>query len=138
MQNAFQGGLFTTGYLTASITQSPEWRALGDETLASLEAKLRAIFERFPSAQSPNEAQTEDDLIWPVLNALGWTASLRQQNLAPHGREDVPDGILFQDAAAKAKANKSREEWRRYEHGLTLVEFKALEAALGSPFGAQG
>ena len=29
MQNAFQGSLFTTGYLTTSITQSQDWRDLG-------------------------------------------------------------------------------------------------------------
>ena len=29
MQNAFQGSLFATGYLTTSITQSQDWRDLG-------------------------------------------------------------------------------------------------------------
>ena len=33
MQNAFQGSLFTTGYLTTSIVQSPEWSDLGDRSL---------------------------------------------------------------------------------------------------------
>ena len=79
--------------------------------------------------QTPNESQTEDDLIWPLLAALGWTASLRQQNLAPRGREDVPDGLLFKDAAAKAQANRTPEERRRYEFGLAVVESEAL----GSP-----
>ncbi|MGO9474661.1 MAG: Eco57I restriction-modification methylase domain-containing protein [Rhodomicrobium sp.] len=138
MQNAFQGSLFTTGYLTTSIAQSQEWRDLEDGDLDSLAAKLRGIFERFPSAQSPNEAQTENDLIWPVLDALNWTASLTQQNLAPHGREDVPDGILFQDAAAKTKANKLREEWRRYEHGLAIVESKRWKRPLDRRSGRKG
>ena len=52
--------------------------------------------------QSPNESQTEDDLIWPLLGVLGWTASLRQQNLAPRGREDVPDGLLVQGRRCKS------------------------------------
>ena len=69
----------------------------------STTSKLR--FERYSTASrpadSPNESQTEDDLIWPVLDRLGWTASLRQQNLTPRGREDVPDGLLFADDAAK-------------------------------------
>jgi len=138
MQNAFQGNLFTTGYLTTSIAQSQEWRNLEDNGLDSLAAKLRGILERFPKAQSPNEAQTEDDCIWPVLEALSWTASLRQQNLAAHGREDVPDGILFQDAAAKAKANKFREEWRRYEHGLAIVESKRWNRPLDRRSGRKG
>ena len=29
-------------------------------------------------------------MIWPVLRTLGWSASLRQQNLSARGREDVP------------------------------------------------
>ena len=63
-------------------------------------ADLRAIFNQFPTAQTPNESQTEEDLIWPILARLGWTAFLKQQNLAAKGRNDVPDGLLFQDAAS--------------------------------------
>ena len=57
-------------------------------------------------------SQTEDDLIWPVLARLGWTASLRQQNLSAYGRVDVPDGLLFADEAAKDQANGFAEELR--------------------------
>ena len=66
------------------------------------------IFDRFPTDQTPNESQTEDDLIWPVLGALGWAASLRQQNLSSRGRDDVPDGLLFADEATKDRANALR------------------------------
>ena len=52
-----------------------------------------------------NESQTEDDLIWPVLGALGWTESLRQQNLTVTGRDDVPAVPLLADGEAKAAAN---------------------------------
>ena len=90
----------------------------------TLEAALRAIFEHFPIAGSPNESQTEDDLIWPVLAQLDWTATLRQQNLSARGREDVPDGSLFADDAAKHRANGFPEEWRRYGLGLAVVESK--------------
>ena len=61
---------------------------------------------------------------WPVLAHLGWTASLRQQNLSAAGRQDVPDGLLFQDSAAKDRANGFTEEWRRYTFGLAVVESK--------------
>jgi hypothetical protein len=40
-----------------------------------------------------------------VLEALGWGEYLTQQNLSDRGRVDVPDGLLFIDAEAKAKAN---------------------------------
>ncbi len=97
-----------------------------------------AIFNRFPTAQTPNESQTEDDLIWPILARLGWTASLRQQNLAARGREDVPDGLLFQDAATKAEANAFREEWKRYGFGLAIVESKRWQRPLDRQSGRRG
>ncbi|MYD86842.1 MAG: restriction endonuclease, partial [Acidobacteria bacterium] len=93
-------------------------------SLDGIEHSLRDILNRFPTAQTPNESQTEDDLIWPVLACLGWTSSLRQQNLSPHGVDDVPDGLLFADEAAKTRANGFAQEWRRYELGLTIVESK--------------
>ena len=85
---------------------------------------MRDVFDGFPIAGGPNESQTEDDLIWPVLLQLGWTAGLRQQNLSFYGREDVPDGLLFRDAAEKDRANSFPEEWKRYEFGLAVVESK--------------
>ena len=105
-----QGSLFSTDFLRESIERVPDWQLLTDAEIDALAADLRAIFSRFPTAQRPppNEAQTEDDLIWPILVRLGWTASLRQQNLAARGREDVPDGLLFKDAATKAEANAFR------------------------------
>ena len=120
----FRGGLFASDLLADAAVRPDDWPALDDAELDDLEASFRAVFARFPVSQSPNESQTEDDLIWPVLRLLGWTASLRQQNLSAHGREDVPDGLLFADEAAKGRANALAEEWRRYELGVAVVESK--------------
>jgi hypothetical protein len=92
-----QGSLFSTDFLQESIARVADWQLLTDAEIDALAADLRAIFNQFPTAKTPNESQTEDDLIWPILARLGWTASLRQQNLAAKGRDDVPDGLLFQD-----------------------------------------
>ncbi|MEC5292810.1 MULTISPECIES: Eco57I restriction-modification methylase domain-containing protein [unclassified Aurantimonas] len=110
--------------MTSSISGLAAWEDVGDERTAAFQADLINIFERFPTRQSPNETQTEDDLIWRVLAQLGWTESLRQQNLTMRGRDDVPDGILFVDAAAKDRAVAHPEEWRRYAFGATIVESK--------------
>lgn len=115
------GSLFTSDYLTHGITETSDYAAVDTVALA---ARLTTLIDTFPAASQPNEAQTEDDLIWPVLAALGWTEALRQQNLTTAGREDVPDGVLFEDAAAKARANASAHEWQRYGHGLAVVESK--------------
>ena len=124
IETTFSGMLFAGDVLKTSIAETHEWQALDDAALDALESALRVIFEGFPSASAPNESQTEDDLIWPVLQLLGWTASLRQQNLSARGREDVPDGLLFADDAAKHHANGFAEEWRRYELGAAVVESK--------------
>ena len=124
MGRLFEGSLFAEDFLREAITKLRDWRGVADEELADLEAALRGLFSRFPTGLSPNESQTEDDLIWPVLAQLGWTASLRQQNLSAHGRQDVPDGLLFADDTSKDRANRFAEEWKRYGHGLAVVESK--------------
>ena len=121
LDTPFRGSLFAHDYLQESVTRLDDWR---DIDAAAFEAAVGGVFARFPMAGSPNESQTEDDLIWPVLAHLGWTASLRQQNLSAAGRQDVPDGLLFQDDPAKDRANSFTEEWRRYELGLAVVESK--------------
>ena len=120
----FQGSLFAEDFLRVSINTLPDWGSFQDAEIDKLEADLRSLFADFPTNRSPNESQTEDDLIWPVLSRLGWTESLRQQNLSASGRENVPDGLLFSDAAAKRRANQVAEDWARYEHGETVVESK--------------
>ena len=138
LDTAFQGSLFASEFLRDAITRLPDWQELDDASLETLEAALREVFGRFPIAGSPNESQTEDDLIRPVLARLGWAASLRQQNLSAHGREDVPDGLLFADEAAKDRANRFAQEWKRYELGLAVVESKRWQRPLDRRSGQHG
>lgn len=72
------------------------------------------------------------------MHRLRWTQSLRQQNLAARGRDDVPDGLLFADAAAKAEANAFPEEWKRYGFGLAIVESKRWQRPLDRQSGRRG
>ncbi len=118
--NAY-GTLFAQDYLEIGIRNDPDWAEVSAEELAD---RLRPIYERFPTDKRPNESQTEEDLIWPVLKELGWTAYLRQQNLSRSGRNLVPDGLLFLNEAAKERANEHEKEWKRYGHGVALVESK--------------
>ncbi|MGZ8940955.1 MAG: Eco57I restriction-modification methylase domain-containing protein, partial [Limisphaerales bacterium] len=130
--------MFSSDFLHDAIIRLNDWLSIDEFTLHRLKSDLRKIFDRFPTTKNPNESQTEDDLIWPILVRLGWVASLRQQNLAPRGREDVPDGLLFADDAAKARANSFREEWRRYGFGLALVEAKRWQRPLDRRSGRRG
>ena len=132
------GSLFAEDFLRESIVKLPEWQGISDATLIQFETDLQEVFTRFPTGRSPNESQTEDDLIWPILNCLGWQEGLRQQNLSIHGREDVPDGLLFADGAAKEQANSLVEDWKRYEHGLAIVESKRWLRPLDRRSGRRG
>ena len=121
---ASRGSLFTPDFLTDSIRDIDDWNTLAEGALDRFREAVEEIFATFPVSHRPNETQTEDDLIWPILGALGWTAWLRQQNLSPRGREDVPDGILFESDETKNRANGYPEEWKRYEPGCAVVESK--------------
>ena len=134
----FQGSLFANEFLRDAVTRLDDWREIGDSVVATFNASVRNAFDSFPIVGSPNESQTEDDVIWPVLGQLGWTASLRQQNLSAHGREDVPDGLLFRDTASKDHANGFPEEWKRYEFGLAVVESKRWLRPLDRRSGRRG
>ncbi len=138
IERTVRGSLFAWDFLTESVARLDDWQALGDDRLDALAGALRAVFARFPTGQTPNESQTEDDLIWPVLEGLGWTASLRQQNLSARGRDDVPDGLLFANAAAKERANGFGQEWQRYQFGLAVLEAKRWQRPLDRRSGRAG
>ncbi len=128
MDHIFQtGSLFTRDYLTEAVRQAEAYNAID---LDHLRSELTAIFEAFPTEQKASEAKTEDDLIWRVLSALGWEHHERQVNLAPRGRDNIPDGLLFLDEASKTQANTHVEHWKRYEHGVVVVESKRYDRPL--------
>ena len=129
------GALFTQDYLVEGIRGTAQY-ARAD--VAALRVKLASILAGFPHASKPNEATTESDLVWPVLAALGWEDWLTQQNLSATGRLDVPDGLLFIDAEAKAKANTFPDESKRYQFGAAVIESKRWGRALDRAEGRTG
>ncbi|MBZ0141575.1 MAG: hypothetical protein K8H87_17670 [Pseudorhodoplanes sp.] len=138
IENVFQGSLFTSDFLTQSIVSNADWKSLSDDEVDAMATDLTAIFSAFPISQTPNETRTEDDLIWPVLRRLGWDHVIRQQNLTVKGRDDVPDGLLFADAEARAQADRFPEEWKRYQFGLAIVESKRWRRPLDRQSGKRG
>ncbi|UCI08026.1 Eco57I restriction-modification methylase domain-containing protein [Mesorhizobium sp. B1-1-8] len=126
------GALFSTDYLNEGIKESAAYRGVD---VVDLRVQLEAIAASFPQNARTNESQTEDDFIFPVLAALGWSEFMRQQNLTVTGRDDVPDGLLFSDASAKSTANAQRDQWQRYAHGLAVVECKRWSRPLDRAFG---
>ena len=120
-----QGQLFTTDFLRRGVQETPAWQAQGEPALAVFEAQLRTLFARRDAGSTLNEAQTEAELIQPVLALLGWgEASLPQVNLSHKRRENVPDWLLFADEQRKTGALLEAKDDRRYRHGLALLEAK--------------
>ena len=104
--------------------------------LTDFRRDLGQAYERFTSLHQPNEALTEQDLIRPVLELLGWADYLPQQGAA--GREDIPDHLLFADAASKARASARGDSDHRFLDALVVQESKRFRLALDQRDRADG
>ncbi len=129
-----QGQLFTQYFLTEGIAATQEWRThmrTQAAAFAEFRSDVRRLFEDIGQSQNPNEAQTEQDLILPILQLLDWTDHLPQQGTARG--EDVPDLLLFADEDARALA-VARPRDRRFARALAIVESKRF----GRPLDVRG
>ncbi|MDP2431279.1 MAG: restriction endonuclease [Pseudomonadota bacterium] len=120
-----QGQLFSSDFLLRGIQETEAWRAVNEADLDGFIARLRAHYAPFAADSTLNEAQTEDELIEPVIDLLGWDdAWISQVNLSTTGREDVPDFLLFAEPAAKDRALSEKADDARARHGVALLEAK--------------
>jgi len=120
-----QGQLFTQDFLLYGIRETEPYRALAQASLDAFVTRLRVIFQNLRADSTLNEAQTEQLLIEPMLQELGWTdATLPQVNLSGRRREDVPDILLFPNPEARAAALAEPRDDRRYRHGIAILEAK--------------
>ena len=119
------GHLFTQYFLTDGIRATPERRAQAP-AFAQFRDAARRLFQDFAAYHEPNETQTEQELIRPLLQLLGWTDDISQPT-APGG-EDRPDLLLYQDTQAKARATSS--ETSPYLAALAVAELKRFRRLL--------
>ena len=124
------GQLFTEYFLTDGIKQSDEWRdsVADSQVLDALRAAVSGKFNKIDMFDQPNEATTEQELIRPVLEILGWRDYLPQQSAS--GGEDVPDNLLFPDETAKNQAAAEATTAGRYKHATAVQESKRLDLPL--------
>ena len=120
------GQLFTHYFLTDGIKTTPEWQASVDqpEAFAAFRNGVARHHSALSRSRNPNEARTEEELIRPVLELLGWTEYVPQPSAAGH--EDIPDHLLFADAESKARAGNP------FEYATVVEESKRFELALDS------
>jgi hypothetical protein len=128
------GSLFTHDFLIEGIRDAAAWTALDGRTVAALHARLTALFTTFGKLKNPAEAETEKELIWPLLEAVGWADMSVQQNLSARARDDVPDALLFADAAAKAEA-APLDPWQRFQHGVCGTSDQFIRSIYGDRYG---
>ena len=99
------GQLFTQYYLTEGIKSTTRWNSAAANVQTFRDRVLRR-FDALRAHSSPNEAVTEQELIRPVLELLGWTDYLPQQGTARN--EDIPDHLLFADAGLQEPRRRQR------------------------------
>ena len=119
------GQLFTEYFLSDGIRLTPERRGQGS-TFAAFRDGARGVFAGFGSDRTANEAETEQELIRPLLELLGWTDYLPQQSAS--GGEDIPDLLLFGSAEAKARA--SGAQGSAYLEAVAVAELKRFHRPL--------
>jgi hypothetical protein len=124
------GNLFTRDYLLDGIERTDQWKGLKEKDFLALKQRLQALAGKFLKIAKPNEAETEKEFIYPVIEALGWTDYQVQQILSQKGRKQVPDALLFADTAAKSLAVGEAQQWKRFQHGLAVFEAKRWSRAL--------
>ncbi len=126
------GQLFTHYFLADGIKDTDEWResAGRPEAFAAFRDGVLSRYEALRGFRDPNEAVTEQELIRPVLELLGWADYLPQQGAARN--EDIPDHLLFPDAGSKERAAAKRNASDRYPDASVVEESKRFGLPLDS------
>ena len=96
-------GLFSDHYLNVTLPTRQQWRELIYEARPVMEAVASVLASFHPS---DNEAQTERDLVRPVLEILGHTVEVQPPLATPSGTKR-PDYVFYRDTAS-LNANKNR------------------------------
>jgi hypothetical protein len=96
-------GLFSDHYLNVTLPQRPEWQALTEQARPVM-AGISRVFDSY--TPSDNEAQTEEDLVRPVLRLLGHDFEVQPALETPDGTKR-PDYVFYHDLASLT-ANKNR------------------------------
>jgi hypothetical protein len=124
------GLLFSDYFLRSGVEDLAEWQAQSLEALKAAREAIRTIMDEAKSAAGMNESETERFVIDPLLDLLGWTNRLTQQNLSAVGRTDVPDYLLFQGNDELAAARSQPAQNRRYKLAACFLEGKAWQVPL--------
>lgn len=132
-----RGRLLSDYFLSEGIRTHPEYLAVTDAEVATTRALLLARMNAIAAMAAPSEAQTEADLIQPIIAALGWADTVVQA-ATDKRRTGIPDYALFADATAKATAAALANPGERFRHAESILEAKGWGVALDKGSGALG
>ena len=123
-------GLFADYFLTEKLPLEKRWlEASTDETSRAVFDQVKALYEQKKSALPGfNEAQTEDELIKPILDLLGFSFIVQTPAKGMTGRL-APDYALFPDDAAKDKGYEEVQQGN-YTNVLAVADAKYWDRPL--------
>jgi len=124
-----KGSLFSNYFLEEGIKTTEDWKRLSDEELQKLYLEIENKYKAFSKRKNPDEADTEDGLICPTLEILGFQWS-RQKSPTKKGRQDVPDFVLFPDDKSKEEFDKESPESKPWDKSVCILEGKRWKRAL--------
>ena len=118
------GQLFTQYFLTEGIQATDAWQdcVRQPRSFTAFKQSLSEILDKIASAHEPNEAQTENEVVRPLLELLGWDHHMPQQG--SDRQEDIPDYLLFADGESKDRAAARKGSENRYQDALVIEESK--------------
>ena len=119
------GNLFSEYFLKEGILSTPDWENLDSEAATKIWNEIQKIVGSFEKRVAPDEADTETDLIEPILKLLGFEYA-RQKPLSHKRRSDVPDYVLFPDKEARERFILSE----RWNTAVAILEAKRWERRL--------
>jgi hypothetical protein len=136
-----QGTLFTEDFLNEGIRSADAWRAIMPHALAAFHTRLKEILAAIADPARLNEAQTEERIVKPILECLGWHGCYWvQERLEIKGRANVPDYLFFGTPDHFAKADHKQNAAQRYPLAIAVGDAKAWTVDLdrrGSGAGAE-
>ena len=124
------GRLFTDYFLTDGIKVTEEWKSSVEdvEAFSTFRDGVSQRYDALCRSADPNEAATEQELIRPVLELLGWAHYLPQQGTARN--EDIPDHLLFADADSKQRASAEPNAGAGFRNAAAVEESKRFGLSL--------
>ena len=133
------GTLFTEDFLAEGIDLSAPWRELEDAAVAEAREALAGVFGAVRDPERLNEAQTEERIVRPILQKLGWGGAFSvQTNIERHRRANVADYTLFASPEAFARADLERHHDGKLKHAVAVADAKAWAIELDQVGGGAG